>query len=501
MTQPAIAQTTQPQTQPKPTPNPSPYNVWRTSEKYLISSILALGSSGKGRKAFAEAVDTTGIQAVDFFSEELKVIWHVMGRLYRGGSEINLSTIWAESQKSDKALKHINLDMLVYLANETASGHITHADNVVDASISSAIRSALTGLQPLIDDKKTRASEKLREVHKIVTDLANRTEHASKSKTIEIADGLQSYFDSYQQDAMSNKIDFGIPSGFPQFDQFTDGWQDSTLNVVAGPPGSGKTVFLMTSALHSMMHGKRTLIVQLELKPEESYRRLLCAFAGIDSKRLKRHNLAGWEQSRLPKAMSKLKEYTQDKRFTLLTMNQPTLDEIKIKLDTLMIDGYDIIFFDYAGGAKIARANPRMDDLEHHRQIYNAVDGWKTDYNVPIVAGAQYGHRTPQKHPGGYTQDMIYSSAFIKHNAHTITFLHPVKASDDDSTAGEKMQFAIAKNRDGEKPLGTNLIVNAKAQMNMFRFVDEKTSPSALPDPLWEIHERNQPRKDEDILL
>ena len=320
------------------------YESWRTSEKYLIGAVLSAGITQKGSRAFTEAVDGTGIQFTDFFSRELAAVWYVMERLYVNNQDIDISTVWAELQKSDKARQYLTLDMIMYLSSVGKAGaHRTHAANVVDASISASISNALDKLKPLVDDPKINAAEKLHEVHKIVTGLSKRVEHATKSQTTGLVEGLQNYLKEYHAEAETGQIDVGIPTGFPQLDAKLDGWKKRTLNVIAGAPGSGKTVMLLNCALHAVMSGKRVLMVQLELPTDQSFRRVLCSFAGIDSNRLKRHQLTTWEADRLPKAVEKLKELDADKRFTLLTMNQPTLEDIRIKLDTLMLDGYDVI--------------------------------------------------------------------------------------------------------------------------------------------------------------
>lgn len=462
------------------------YDSWRTSEQYLISSVLSAGTVQKGSRVFAEAIDGTGILFSDFFSRELAAIWYVMDRLYQDGQDIDITTIWAEVLKSNRAKQHLTQDMLMYLLSQGKRGaHRTHAANVVDASVSANISNTLQNLQPLVDDPKIKATEKLREVHKIVTDLSKRLEHFSNSQTTGLLEGLKGYLKTYEN--ADPNSDIAISTGFAQLDAKIDGWKDRTLNVIAGPPGSGKTVMLMNCALQACMAGKRVLMVQLELPPEQSFRRLLCAFSGIDSNRLKRRQLTNWEAQRLPEAIEQLKALDADNQFTLLTMNQPTLEDIRIKLDTLMYNGYDIIFFDYAGGAKIARSFANQSDLEHHREIYNAVDDWKKRFNVPVVVGAQYNMPQPQAHAGDYNMDMIYSSKFMKHNADTILFLHPVKSRDSGGAGANMTQFVVVKNRDGEKPYGSNLVVTAKAEMNMFRFVDstQVSSLSSVPLPMW----------------
>jgi len=487
--QPAIAPPQVPDHQPDQ-PQANIESAWRYSEKSLIGCILQSGAGGRGRQTFAEAVDATGINYTDFFSRELSALWFVMARLYDDGADIDMSTVWAEVQKSEKAQKIINMGTLAYLAGQKVGGHRTHAENIVDASVSKSIQDAINQLAPVVSNPKIKASEKLRRVQGIVTELSTRTDHAMNSQTIKFAKGLSGFLDDYETAEENGDVLPAITTGFPSMDSKIDGWRDGTLHVIAGAPGSGKTVGLSTMALHAVMASKKVLFVQLELPLEQVYRRLLCAFAGIDSNNLKRHQLTGYEESRLPKALKMIREYDKDDHFTILTMNRPTLDDIEIKLDTLMMQGYDVIFFDYAGGARIAPAHPGMDDLKHHQDIYTKVDSWKKRYNVPVITGAQYSAPKPQKNPGTYTQDMVYSSSFIKHNADTITFLHPHKKEGDGKP---QTSFVMVKIRDGQSDYGSNTIINVEPQMNMFRFVPKDTFGSGPPRPLWEIHEANKP--------
>jgi|GEM_PF-2943389 len=490
--QPAITSPPEQQAPPEQTQT-TVESAWRVSEKALIGCVLQSGAGGRGRQTFAEALDTTGIIFSDFYSRDLAAIWYVMQRLYDDGADIDLSTVWAEVQKSEKAPKYITLEALAYLAGQKVGGHRTHAENIVDASVSKSIQDAVGELTPVINNAKIKAGEKLRRVQKIVTTLSARTDHAMKSHTVTVADGLASWLSDYQTAEENNTVVPAITTGFPSMDNKIDGWRNGTLHVVAGAPGSGKTVALLVMALHAVMAGKRVLFVQLELPMEQVNRRLLCSFAGIDSNRLKRHTLTKYETDRLPQAIKQLAAYDKDNHFTVLTMNRPTLSDISIKLDTLMMKGYDVVFFDYAGGARIAPEHPSMDDLKHHQQIYTTVDSWKKRYNVPIITGAQYSAPSPQKNPGTYTQDMVYSSSYFKHNADTMTFLHPYKPKPDGDDE-PRTAFVMVKIRDGQSDYGSNTIVNVKPEMNMFRFVPENTSSVGPARPLWEIHENNKPK-------
>lgn len=483
---------TAPQSVPQPTPQNNPvikkndYASWRMNEKNLISVLLAMGAKGRGNEIFAEVVDVSGIQYKDFFERQLSGIWFVAQMLYEQGKDINLQTIWAEIEKGKNDNRHV-LDTLTYLANQPVSlSYRTYAKNIVEASVANELKTSIQRLTPLIDNPAVSPTETLRRLYQVISDLKPRLEHSMQSETISIVEGLKSYADEYKN--TTELPELGIATGFPKLDRKVTGWGKETLNLVVAPTGAGKSVFLMTSALHAVMTGKRVLFVQLEMTPRESMRRLLCAFAGINSNRLKRRALTTWEQERLPLAAQKLHEFDQENHFKLVYVKQPTLNELQMKLDALMYDAYDILFLDYAGGSRFDPTGSR-NGLDLHNQIYNRINQWKFRYKIPVVAGAQYNYDHPQKHEGAYTNKMIFSSQSSSFNAHTVMFIHPPTPpsrkgrAEDTSYDKNRSSLVLTKIRDGAKSPG-NDIIHVRNQFDMHRFVPMTVSTS---QPMWEM--------------
>ena len=48
----------------------------------------------------------------------------------------------------------------------------------------------------------------------------------------------------------------GVPSGFTDLDRLTNGWQKSTLNIIAARPAIGKTAFVLSLARNAAVEGK-----------------------------------------------------------------------------------------------------------------------------------------------------------------------------------------------------------------------------------------------------
>ena len=85
----------------------------------------------------------------------------------------------------------------------------------------------------------------------------------------------------------------GVPSGFPDLDALTAGFQRSDLVIIAGRPSMGKTSFALNVGMHAAIDkGIATGIFSLEMSKEQLALRMLCSRAGVDLKKLRTGYLA-----------------------------------------------------------------------------------------------------------------------------------------------------------------------------------------------------------------
>lgn len=89
------------------------------------------------------------------------------------------------------------------------------------------------------------------------------------------------------------RVELGITPGVPTLSGQLNtilggGWEIGTLNIIAAPPGMGKTAFLLANAAHAAkLTGRPVLINSLEMGTDELTERLIAAEAGIDSRLLR----------------------------------------------------------------------------------------------------------------------------------------------------------------------------------------------------------------------
>ena len=66
-------------------------------------------------------------------------------------------------------------------------------------------------------------------------------------------------------EVMTNGSMSGVPTGYPKLDEFTGGWLNGNVALIAGRPGQGKTICLLEHAKHASRLGYPVLFLSLEM--------------------------------------------------------------------------------------------------------------------------------------------------------------------------------------------------------------------------------------------
>ena len=106
------------------------------------------------------------------------------------------------------------------------------------------------------------------------------------------------YLEMLEEKRRKGATVFGVPSGYPELDVLTGGFQDSELIVLAGRPSHGKTALALNFARNAAMkNDKKIGIFSIEMSNKELALRFICLEAGVDIQKLKTGTLPekDWE--------------------------------------------------------------------------------------------------------------------------------------------------------------------------------------------------------------
>lgn len=96
----------------------------------------------------------------------------------------------------------------------------------------------------------------------------------------------------------------GLTSGFKSIDNYTGGFGDSDLVILAARPAMGKTSLALNMVDAALKEGKAVAFFSLEMPKEQLYLRLLAAKTSIALKKLKTNDLSEEEHRRVQDAIA-----------------------------------------------------------------------------------------------------------------------------------------------------------------------------------------------------
>lgn len=276
----------------------------------------------------------------------------------------------------------------------------------------------------------------------------------------------------------------GVPSGYPDLDRLTSGFQKQDLIIVAARPSVGKTTFALNVArAMNLQHGISGVIFSLEQGNKSLGKRFIAAEGNVDSQRINSGLLLEDDWSRVTMAISNLSVEN------LFVDEQPaiTIPEMKAKLRVLKrkIGEIGFIMIDYlqlmgGTGTQFERVS------ENSRQLKNIA----REFDVPVICLSQLSRsveQRPDKHP---ILSDLRDSGNIEQDADIVAFLYRDEYYNQDTEKKNIIEINLAKQRNG--PVGKIELAFLK-NFNKFESLDRshidtsqsdqyKKSGSNIPD-------------------
>lgn len=314
------------------------------------------------------------------------------------------------------------------------------------------------------------------EAHEDVDDLLDRAEQAifhlaqthDRRGFVWIKEILWPAFEIIERRMAEKSSVTGVPTGFPDLDELTAGFQPGDLVIVAARPSMGKTAFVMNIAQHTAIRAQKTVaIFSLEMSKEALVHRLLCAEARVDAARMRRGRLETEEYERLALALGLLNTAQ------IFIDDTPAISllEMRAKARRLKADRPDLalVIVDYL---QLVRGSGRYENRQQEvSEISRGLKAMAKELDVPVVALSQLSRAVesrPDKRP--MMSDLRESGA-LEQDADLIMFLYRPEYYGilQDKETGESLvgraEVIIGKQRNG--PTG---VVHLYFQKECMRF-------------------------------
>ncbi len=418
-----------------------------------------------------------------FYDHRNQLVYKAVQSLSMNQRPVDMLTVpqWLESQgKLEEAGGRSYIAQLAQ--NVITSAHIEYQSKILLQKYQA--RQLITYASHLLAgafDETTDVAELMENAEGKLFELSTQT---SVSPYTQINPIIGQAFEQMREAAKNKDGMSGLPSGFDALDKITNGWQKSTLVVIAARPAMGKTAFAL-SMVKNMAVDRRIPVAffSLEMSNLELVNRLIQNVCEMQGNKIKSGQLRNDEWKQLDARITQLQDapvYVDD---------TPSLSifELRTKARRLVREhGVQMIIIDYlqlmnASGMSFGNRQEEVSTISRNLKAL------AKELNIPIIALSQLnrGLENREGNQGKRPQlSDLRESGAIEQDADMVCFIHRpeiYKIMVDDETGEEmagKAEIIIGKHRSGSTG-----ILKLRFQGEYARFSNLSSMNNDIPAP------------------
>jgi len=401
-----------------------------------------LGSMLLSKDAVADVIES--VRGTDFYRPAHETIFDAVVDLYGRGEPADPVTVSAELQRRGELARiggapylHTLSASVPIAANAAYYAEIVREKAILRRLVEAGTRIAQWGYagEGEVDEVVDRAQA---EVYG-VTDKRTSEDYAP------LSDIMESTLDEIE--AISNRDGemVGVPTGFVDLDELTNGLHGGQLVIVAARPAVGKsTLGLDICRAASIHHNMASVIFSLEMTRSEITMRLLSAEAKIPLNHMRNGHMNDEDWGKLARKMGEISSAP----FFIDDSPNMTMVEIRAKARRLK-QRHDLrlIVIDYlqlmSSGKKVE--SRQLEVSEFSRQIKLLAK----ELNIPIVALSQLNRGPEQRSDKRPMMSDLRESGSLEQDADMVILLHREDVYEKESARPGEADLIVAKHRNG----------------------------------------------------
>lgn len=412
-----------------------------------------------------------------FYLDGHGILFEIMGELFHRGIPPDAQSVLDELRARSLLERVGGSGVVMGMLNAvpTAANVEYHARKIGEKA---QLRAVIRGCTKVIEEayKQELTVERILDIaESTVLQLSQRN---TSGEFLPIAQVLQEYWEKLsdrdeelarlrEQGIDNPRISTGLPTGFADLDEKTNGLRASELSIIAARPSVGKTALALNFAHNlAVEQGLPTALFSLEMGAEQLAERMLCIgskhisggrIKGIGSHRLQNPDLDASEWSILTKSYQRLSAsplYIDDSSYLTISM-------LKSKCRRLAAHyGVRCIVIDYL--QLMSGAGNTDNRVQEVSEISRGLKQIARELKIPVIALSQLSRQVTQRTSKRPQLSDLRESGSIEQDADVVMFIHrddyyEDKTDKPTSPAGgeyhpEMMpvtEIIVAKNRNG----------------------------------------------------
>lgn len=383
-----------------------------------------------------------------FYVETHKIIFDAMKRLYEKSMQIDLLTVVEELKKMGE------------LENVGGAYYITQLTNAV-ASTASLESHCLIVLEKYMARELIRVSgEIIHDAYEDTTDIHDLVDKAQKSvfdattnnfkkEFNHISSGIFEALKKIEELRNREYVLTGVPTGLPELDKATNGWQNANLIIIAARPSVGKSSLALNLACNAAFSNEKPTAVgifSLEMSEEELVNRIISSETKIPLEWIMSGSLSDGKMRQLQaEAGDRIVEapiYIDDTAGLSVFELRAKCRRLKAKHDIglVVVDYLQLM----TGDAKAGNREQEIAKISRQLKVM------AKDLEIPVIALSQLS-REVEKRGGEPRLSDLRESGSIENDADVVMFLWRPDEKDirEDASLCNRAFVRIAKHRNG----------------------------------------------------
>nr|WP_239573921.1 MULTISPECIES: replicative DNA helicase [Actinokineospora] len=421
-----------------------------------------LGGMMLSKDAIADVIEA--LSPDDFYMPKNQIIYDTVLDLYGRGEPADPITVSAELERRGELRKVGGAPYLHTLISivPTAANAGYYAEIVAEKAILRRLVEAGTRIVQL-GYQGAEGADVTEIVDRAQASIYEVTERSMSEDYVALEELLQPTMDEIDAIASRGGISQGIPTGFADLDEITNGLHPGQMIIVAARPGVGKSTLGLDFARScSIKHGMSSVIFSLEMSRTEIVMRMLSAEAKIRLGDMRGGRMTDDDWTRLARRMSEISEAPM---FVDDSPNM-TMMEIRAKARRLkQRHDLKLVVVDYlqlmTSGKRVESRQQEVSEFSRQLKLL------AKEIEVPVIAISQLNRGPEQRTDKRPMLSDLRESGSLEQDADMVILINRPDAWErDDPRAGEA-DLILAKHRAG--PTATVVVAH---QLHYSRFAD-----------------------------
>lgn len=415
----------------------------RTPPQDLDAETSVLGSMMLSKDAIADVVEH--LRGEDFYKPAHETIYDVILDLYASGEPADAVTVSNALSKSGDLARIGGAAYLHTLIQSvpTSANAIFYAEIVRELALLRRLVTAGTRIVQMGYDAQGDTDDL---INRAQSEVYQVTERRTTEDYVRLSEALQPTIEEIERSGSHDGDTAGVPTGFYEFDELTNGLHPGQMIVIAARPGVGKSTLALDFARAAAIHHEQTTVIfSLEMGRIELTTRLLSAESGIPLQKLRQGKLEDERDwTTLANTMGKINDaplFIDDSPNMALTEIRAKCRRLKQQHDLKMV------VIDYlqlmTSGKRVESRQQEVSEFSRSLKLL------AKELEVPVIALSQLNRSAEQRNDKRPMVSDLRESGSIEQDADMVLLIHREDMYDKESPHAGEAVIMVAKHRNG----------------------------------------------------